>query len=422
MNGTILKRDLYPAMASAGIPRVGPTGERRTFHSFRHTFARAALEHAAELTWLSRHLGHSSTAVTDRCTATGRARRASAPWSGSRTRLRSEGHENGPSDSVDNPKDDAWTAVTAARKLEIALPGAFGVKQGRLERLIRLLNPLVALDEVADIHVDLSGLVSVSPAALALLTAALKRAEDLELISEESELIPPRSTPVRNYLLRMNLVRVMAGGEAFEEPFQRRETRGFRPCQHFTGAHDYAAVARDLTEALTERCVTDDIARASVRIALDEITENVVHHADTPMGGFAAAQGWARNQEFEIAIVDLGIGVRASLMKNPAYADTADDASAITRALQPRVSATPERNAGIGLFITKLLLEANGGLLLVRSGHGAVQAGVNDRAETESVALPGTLVALRARTDRPLDINSVYLHLEREHPSQHGDD
>lgn len=65
VNGTILKRELYPAMQRAGIARVGPTGEKRTFHSFRHTFARVALEKGAELTWLSRHLGHSSTAVTD---------------------------------------------------------------------------------------------------------------------------------------------------------------------------------------------------------------------------------------------------------------------------------------------------------------------------------------------------------------------
>jgi integrase len=65
VNGTILKRELYPAMERAGVPRVGPTGEKRTFHSLRHTFARVALEGGAELTWLSRHLGHSSTAVTD---------------------------------------------------------------------------------------------------------------------------------------------------------------------------------------------------------------------------------------------------------------------------------------------------------------------------------------------------------------------
>jgi integrase len=59
-----LRRQLYPAMTRAGIPRVGPTQEKRTFHSFRHTFAKRALETGAQITWLSRHLGHSSLKVT----------------------------------------------------------------------------------------------------------------------------------------------------------------------------------------------------------------------------------------------------------------------------------------------------------------------------------------------------------------------
>src|SRR5204862_5083275 len=60
----VLRRQLYPAMARARIPRVGPTLEKRTFHSFRHTFAKRALENGAQITWLSRHLGHSSLKVT----------------------------------------------------------------------------------------------------------------------------------------------------------------------------------------------------------------------------------------------------------------------------------------------------------------------------------------------------------------------
>lgn len=44
---TITQRQLYPAMTRAGIPREGPTGEKRTFHSFRHTFAKSALERGA---------------------------------------------------------------------------------------------------------------------------------------------------------------------------------------------------------------------------------------------------------------------------------------------------------------------------------------------------------------------------------------
>ena len=60
----LLRRHLYPAMAAAEIQRVGPTQEKRTFHSFRHTFAKRALESGAQITWLSRHLGHSSLKVT----------------------------------------------------------------------------------------------------------------------------------------------------------------------------------------------------------------------------------------------------------------------------------------------------------------------------------------------------------------------
>ena len=62
----VLRRHLYPAMAAAELCRVGPTEEKRTFHSFRHTFAKRAHESGAQITWLSRHLGHSSLKDDDR--------------------------------------------------------------------------------------------------------------------------------------------------------------------------------------------------------------------------------------------------------------------------------------------------------------------------------------------------------------------
>jgi len=51
-------------MKRARIERVGPTGEKRTFHSFRHTYAKRAFENGRRIIWLSRHLGHSSLMVT----------------------------------------------------------------------------------------------------------------------------------------------------------------------------------------------------------------------------------------------------------------------------------------------------------------------------------------------------------------------
>jgi integrase len=65
MEGTVLlRRELYPAMAKAGVPREGPTGEKRTFHSFRHSYAKRCLESGADISWLQRQLGHYSITLT----------------------------------------------------------------------------------------------------------------------------------------------------------------------------------------------------------------------------------------------------------------------------------------------------------------------------------------------------------------------
>ena len=58
------RKVLYAAMERAGIPRVGERGGTRDFHSFRHTFARVALESGAPLEWVQAQLGHSSITLT----------------------------------------------------------------------------------------------------------------------------------------------------------------------------------------------------------------------------------------------------------------------------------------------------------------------------------------------------------------------
>ena len=64
LSPTIALNRVDSAMEDAGISKVGPTGEPRAFHSLRHTFAKRALENGRSITWLSRHLGHKTTAIT----------------------------------------------------------------------------------------------------------------------------------------------------------------------------------------------------------------------------------------------------------------------------------------------------------------------------------------------------------------------
>jgi integrase len=84
--GNVTKRMLYPAMRDAhspqgkrlmkgewGIPRIGERGNPRSFHSFRHTFARLVLEAGGDRFWLQQQLGHATAAMTERYSMWSRA-------------------------------------------------------------------------------------------------------------------------------------------------------------------------------------------------------------------------------------------------------------------------------------------------------------------------------------------------------------
>ncbi len=292
----------------------------------------------------------------------------------------------------------------AVEEVRAELSGGYPIEQ--MDRLVRQLQNLIEMDSPARVTIDLARLAHVCPAALALLTAVAVRLVEEGLLEEGSTVDGPRSPLTARYLMRMDFVRLITREEQ-EEPFERRDDVGFRPARMFSGADDYHRVCADMVAALGERMPADRHSIASLRIALDEIAENVVHHAASPIGGVAAAQGYPKKRKFEIAIVDLGVGIQASLKQNPAYADVSSDVDAIRLALKKYVSATPERNGGTGLFVANLLMEANGGTLAIRSGHGAVFSGVEEFAFEREIYFPGTMVALRARTDNPLDINEI---------------
>jgi hypothetical protein len=300
-------------------------------------------------------------------------------------------------------------AAERAPFIGVSLSG--GYYFGQLERLITQLEPVMRLESPTRVEIDLGGLAFIGPTALALVLAAAMHAESL---GGDLQVYVPRNPLIERYLLRSDFVRHLLHSDAIEEPFKRKAAPGLQPCARFGTFEDSVMVARDLTAALAGRTKLDDASRLAVQACLHELTENVVYHGDTALGGFAAGAYSRRRQEVEIGIVDLGIGIRASLAKNPSYAGIADDRAAVQKAMIPTVSSTPERNSGYGLAWTELMLLANGGSLRIRSGYGAASLGLRRPVpfEEKDVYLPGTLVCIRARTDRPLDTTEAWRLLD----------
>jgi anti-anti-sigma regulatory factor len=304
--------------------------------------------------------------------------------------------------------------MSATSRPEITVPLRNAHHLHSLSRTLRDLRPILDLKEPSVVHLDLSELTFIGPACLALMVATMRRGRGTGMIFSGS-ITYPNSVPVTTYLHRMDVFRVLFEKEPtdVEDNVERHEAVGLKECEHFSSAKGGRRVANGLAKAIQEKVETDVVTANSLDVCLIELTENVYFHADSPIGGFAAAQTFKNSQEIEIAIVDLGVGIANSLAANPEHAqEAADDISAINAAIRPLVTATPERNSGYGLALTRLLLELNDGRLIVWSGEGKVQLG--EKASEKRVdRLPGTVVALRLHTDRPFDIATAYERLNQ---------
>lgn len=85
---------------------------------------------------------------------------------------------------------------------------------------------------------------------------------------------------------------------------------------------------------------------AALAGALAEVASNAVEHARSSLPPVAAYE--VTPDDWSFCVTDVGCGVLESLRRNPAYANSGDDVSAVRLALRDGVSATGQPNRGHG--------------------------------------------------------------------------
>lgn len=268
--------------------------------------------------------------------------------------------------------------------MRVALHGHYGFDDQ--ERLLLDLIELTWSKPLSAVTLDIRGLSSLPAPGVAWLCAAADRADAIgTLVGAEQ------------------LERFVGANE--------RDSPAISIARRFSDQESVRIVARDMAELLAARTGGGREVCLSLRILFDEIAENVVFHADAPFGGvFAVRHGCGAN-EIEVGVADTGIGIRASLVRNPNLSGPLTDSEAARAALTPLVTGSPDRNGGFGLAVANRLLDLNSGALVLRSGKAWVDSSRSDQASVQT-SVPGTIVGLRIRTDRPLDISATYALLE----------
>lgn len=151
---------------------------------------------------------------------------------------------------------------------------------------------------------------------------------------------------------------------------------------------------------------TYEVRRALV-FSLTEVLRNIVEHSQATQMGYCA-QYWPSSDVVEVGILDSGIGVAASLSRNPFW-NIQSESHALHLALLPGVSGTAYEgaprdkddvwaNAGFGLYMASSICR-DAGNFLISSGTSCVEL---QGAKKISRHLPigGTAVRLRVQLSK----------------------
>ena len=137
--------------------------------------------------------------------------------------------------------------------------------------------------------------------------------------------------------------------------------------QYTNGAEQHEAVDNVMSAVLAS---LDGLTRGNLKAlewSISEITDNVLNHAQSKIGGFVQVSTFGEKGTVEFIVADMGIGISRSLKIN-------DPKRALEQAVKEGVTRDKDSNAGNGLFGSLQVATMSGGQFQLHSGNASLIA------------------------------------------------
>jgi anti-sigma regulatory factor (Ser/Thr protein kinase) len=158
------------------------------------------------------------------------------------------------------------------------------------------------------------------------------------------------------------------------EKFEARDDRNvshLSAIQYLNADDQFSAVDRSMDVILKSVGGLDRSRLKALEWSLNEITDNVLNHAESSVGGIVQVVTFPKKQLVEFYVCDAGIGIPRSLRQG--RPQLSDDVSALRQAIEEGVTRNNETNQGNGLFGTFKCCQVSGGEFDVLSGYVALR-------------------------------------------------
>ena len=180
--------------------------------------------------------------------------------------------------------------------------------------------------------------------------------------------------------------------------------RGFSklPATQYRTATEQHQIVNEVVQAVLASATDCDRSEfQALEWAINEITDNVLVHADSPCGGLVQVSQFPQRRHVMFAVADAGSTIPATLRDS--HPDLSSDTDALDRALREGVTRDPSVGQGNGLFGTYRICQSGNGSFLLDSRYAyatySPKTGLHIR--DQQIPYDGTLVVAELDFSQP---------------------
>jgi anti-sigma regulatory factor (Ser/Thr protein kinase) len=224
------------------------------------------------------------------------------------------------------------------------------------------LHGIISKRGYSDVILDFTEAGFLNPAFMVPIVT-LARAYRLEQVNFEIEF--PADVRSANLLKNANWAHLISP-EHYDERSQYNKLH-FSAVQYKNAEEHFRVVDQSLSFALQSAKGLDRSRLKALEWALNEITDNVLNHAESPIGGILQMVTFPTRQAIEFYVCDAGLGIPRTLRRG--RPDLLDDVRALRAAVEEGVTRDRSTNQGNGLFGTFKCCEVSGGEFEILTGN-----------------------------------------------------
>ena len=284
------------------------------------------------------------------------------------------------------------------------------LQDGDYKRILAGIHQAVALNGYDDVVFDFRPCLAASPGSMVPFCAAVTA---LRARHHAAELLLPDDMRMRKLFINANWAHLLAP-RTFDPA--TKVIAGQVPTTIFVNADEQQGVVNRLMDAML--AMPTGLNRQEFRAiewALNEVTDNVLNHAQSPVGVLVQLSVLeARDRIVELVVADAGLGIPNTLRTTR---PDLTDIDCLDQAIREGVTRDKNIGQGNGLFGTFQICEKSSGRLRIDSGNSSLtfDQGSGLHIRGEGIPLEGTLVDAKIGLNEQGAPSLVLMFGGREH-------